>query len=204
LVYDQTKDSLIVTYLTTEPPTIASPLSPVVGNTTQYNREFPSLPKFNLAHLPNLSSLLKQKTFGEKIFPPSAVREHFRGRQSTVAKRGGYCRSLFLRGDVEAIPVSPIPIGVYTGLISSGLGVYHLQLPNVTIDGSPNSNIPMTCFGMMNEDIYENKYNVRINKDGTLQVISTIYPGDELLTKYDDEYDWEWLRPPVGLLLFYW
>ncbi len=48
---------------------------------------------------------------------------------------------------------------------------------------------------MMNEDIYDNIYNMRINKDRNLQVIRTIYPGDELLTRYDeDSYDWEWLK----------
>ena len=54
--------------------------------------------------------------------------------------------------------------------------------------------MPLTCFGMMNEDIYEHKYNVMIKRDGTLVVISNILPGDELLTKYDDEYDWNWIK----------
>ncbi len=97
---------------------------------------------------------------------------------------------------MDAPPITPsdVPIGVYSGKISEGTGVYHLELPLLTIDGSPDSLIPMTCFGMMNEDIYDQKYNVMIKRDGSLVVISTIYPGDELLTKYDEFYDWNWIK----------
>ncbi len=33
-----------------------------------------------------------------------------------------------------------------------------------------------------------------IKRDGTLVVISVIHPGDELLTKYDEYYDWNWIK----------
>ena len=64
----------------------------------------------------------------------------------------------------------------------------------IIIDGTPNPDHPMTCFGRMNEDIYDRNPNVRIMDDGSLIVIRTIYPGDELITTYGDDYDWNWLK----------
>ena len=66
----------------------------------------------------------------------------------------------------------------------------------------PPSDHPMTCFGSVNEDIYEEVFNVRILADGSIIAICTINPGDELLTKYGDDskstkdrgYDWNWLK----------
>jgi hypothetical protein len=151
--------------------------------------------------MPDLKKALNTRTIGQTTFPNEAVQALFRSslsrfevKQSLVAKRGSHCRGLFLRLDASPIPPSAIPIGIYSGKISKGKGVYHLELPSLTIDGSPNPLIPMTCFGMMNEDIYDHKFNVKIMKDGSLIVISTILPGDELLTKYDDEYDWGWIK----------
>ena len=151
---------------------------------------FPPLPgRDQLRPLPGLLSHLKNKIYGQTFYPPAVVEDHFRDslrrfevKKSLVAKKGSHCSGLFLRTDSAAIRPSTNPIGVYSGRISSGFGAYHLALPSCIIDGTPDPKHPMTCFGMMNEDIYEHKYNVRINKDGTLQVIATIFPGDELLT----------------------
>jgi hypothetical protein len=115
-----------------------------------------------------------------------------------VVKKGSSQYGLFLKGDQAPIPPSEDPIGVYAGTISSGVGEYHLELKfgqiNLIIDGTPNYEHPLTCFGRMNEDIYNNKVNIRILKDGSLKVIAMILPGDELLTEYDSEYDWNWLK----------
>ena len=49
----------------------------------------------------------------------------------------------------------------------------------------------MTCF-----DISDGNPNVKFGKDGTIIVIRTIYPGDELLIDYGDDYigEWDWIR----------
>jgi hypothetical protein len=54
----------------------------------------------------------------------------------------------------------------------------------------------------MNEDIYDEVFNVRILDNGSIIAIRTIKPGDELLTKYGNDskstkergYDWDWLK----------
>ncbi len=70
--------------------------------------------------MPDLSSLLKAKSFGQRTYPTEAVREHFRSsldrfevKKSLVSKLGSHCRGLFLKNDAEAIPASDVPIGVY-------------------------------------------------------------------------------------------
>ena len=69
------------------------------------------------------------------------------------------------------------------------------------IDDTPNPMHPMTCFGRMNEDIYDEVENVCLGKNGLITVIRTINPGDELLVKYDNEdlsskssYSWDWIK----------
>jgi hypothetical protein len=54
----------------------------------------------------------------------------------------------------------------------------------------------MTCFGRINEDIYDNKANIKFGQDGSIIVIQTILPGDELLVKYGPDYlpEWNWIK----------
>jgi hypothetical protein len=54
----------------------------------------------------------------------------------------------------------------------------------------------MSCFGRINDDIYNNKYNVRFRPDGSIVVIRTIFPGDELVIDYGDDYkeNWNWVK----------
>jgi hypothetical protein len=48
----------------------------------------------------------------------------------------------------------------------------------------------------MNEDIYDNKSNVKFGKNGAIIVIQSIFPGDEILVKYGSDYlpEWNWLK----------
>jgi hypothetical protein len=65
------------------------------------------------------------------------------------------------------------------------------------IDGTPHPDHPMTCFGRVNDDIYDNNYNIRFLKDGAIIVIRAIYPGDELLIGYGADYtkkNWDWIK----------
>ena len=105
---------------------------------------------------------------------------------------------IFLKGTELQMDPSEDVIGVYSGFLSKGKGVYHLSLGKgkneIIIDGTPDLNHPMTCFGRMNEDIYDKRPNIRIKNDGSLIVIRTIYPGDELITSYGDEYNWDELK----------
>ena len=118
----------------------------------------------------------------EAHFLPSLQRFEF--KQSTIIKKGSCGLGIFLRGDEHQIDPSNELIGVYSGSLLKGKGVYHLELGKgkemIIIDGTPNPDHPMTCFGRMNEDIYDRNPNVRIKDDGSLIVIRTIYPGDEL------------------------
>ena len=161
---------------------------------------FPSIrPKTRMIPpMKNLDLLLKTRTFGETHFPPEEVANHFlpslqrfEVKKSPLIKKGACCLGLFLRDDEHQINPSNDPIGVYSGRISHGKGVYHLDLSNGThpliIDGSPDINHKMTCFGRMNEDIFDNRPNVHIKKNGALIVIRTIYPGDELVTTYGEK-----------------
>jgi hypothetical protein len=177
-----------------------------------------SLSPFHQKHgghsvLPELSALLARRTIGERFFPSQAVERHFSEslkrfvvKDSGVIKKGVLSLGLFL-GDLEdVIEPSDVPIGVYSGTLSSGTGVYHLELTDKAgtrvIDGSPLNEHPMTCFGRMNEDIYDEVFNVRILDNGSIIAIRTIKPGDELLTKYGNDskstkergYDWDWLK----------
>ena len=148
--------------------------------------------------LPELSALLARRTIGERFFPSQAVERHFSEslkrfvvKDSGVIKKGVLGLGLFL-GDMEdVIEPSDVPIGVYSGTLSSGTGVYHLELTDKAgtrvIDGSPLKEHPMTCFGRMNEDIYDEVFNVRILDNGSIIAIRTIKPGDELLTKYGND-----------------
>ena len=54
----------------------------------------------------------------------------------------------------------------------------------------------MTCFGRINDDIYDGSPNVKFGEDGAIIVIKTIYPGDEILIEYGEDYDgeWDWIR----------
>ena len=158
--------------------------------------------------MPNLKALLKKRVYGQRFYPTKEVEVHFASslsrfetKDSLVAKLGSRCLGLFLKLGEAPIEPSHTPIGVYAGSISTGKGEYHLDLSDesgqLIIDGTPDPLHPLTCFGYMNEDIYDNKYNVKINKDGSIEVTNTIYPGDELLVRYDadfDDYDWDWIK----------
>ena len=186
-------------------PTNLTTLSSLPMPNVLCHREFPLLKRTPTLLLPGLKAILSKRTLGQRYYPDKSVQSHFEPsllrfevKASRVAKVGSLCNGLFLKLTESPIEPSPIPIGVYTGRISSGRGNYHLDISNkhgqLIIDGTPDPNLPLTCFGMMNEDIYDHKYNVKINGDGTLEVIATIYPGDELLTRYGDDYDWNWLK----------
>ena len=115
--------------------------------------------------------------------------------------RIGSCNlGLFLKIDQSVIEPSEDPIGFYTGIFSEGYGPYMFEVSSgatkLNIDGTPNSDHPMTCFGRMNDDIYDNNYNVRFRADGAIIVIRRIFPGDELLIDYGEGYndEWDWIR----------
>ena len=148
--------------------------SPTVA---EVNKSFPSIrPKTRMTPpMKNLDLLLKTRTFGETHFPSEEVANHFlpslqrfEVKKSPLIKKGSCGLGLFLRDDEHQINPSNDPIGVYSGRISHGKGVYHLDLSNGThsliIDGTPNINQKMTCFGRMNEDIFDNRPNVLIKK----------------------------------------
>ena len=91
----------------------------------------------------------------EDHFLPSLQRYEI--KQSPIVKKGSCELGLFLKGTERRMDPSDNVIGVYSGLLSKGKGVYHLSLGKgkneIIIDGSPDPNHPMTCFGRMNEDI---------------------------------------------------
>ena len=156
-------------------------------------------PKLSPTEIKNLLKLRLQ--LGE-WFPCKRIEDHFHVslnrfevRQSGVCKRGSHSLGLFLKSDSSPILPSEL-IGIYTGILSSGFGSYHLDLSatikDTIIDGTPHPEHPMTCFGRINEDIYDNKVNVRFGPDGSITVINTIFPGDELLVEYGDDYRNGW------------
>jgi hypothetical protein len=111
----------------------------------------------------------------------------FEVKRSDVVKKGSSDLGLHLR--LDAYPIYPnekMSIGVYGGMLSTGLGEYHYDLEalGITIDGTPSSTNPLSIFGRMNQDIHNNKVNVHVKKDGRLIVVRTIMPGDELLIDY--------------------
>jgi hypothetical protein len=139
--------------------------------------------------MPNLKNLLRKRVYGQNFFPIKEVEDHFgpslsrfETKESLVAKLGSCCRGLYLKLGEAPIEPSAIPIGVYAGLIATGKGAYYLDLLDeygqLVVDGTPNPDHPLTCFGLMNEDIYDNKFNVKINRDSTIEVIKTIFPPD--------------------------
>ena len=133
----------------------------------------------------------------EKLYEPGLSR--FIVKPSRACKRGSLNLGLFLKEGELPLSLSMI-LGYYTGRISSGKGPYHLDLTKfkdgLIIDGSPNSDHPMTCFGRINDDIYDGSPNVKFGKDGSIIVIRTIFPGDEILIEYGTDYDgeWDWIR----------
>ena len=121
-------------------------------------------------------------------------------KPSLVCKVGSLSLGLFLKDDEVPLLPSETPIGIYTGRVATGTGAYHLDLSGsvegLIIDGSPCSEHPMTCFGRINEDIYNNKTNVKFGADGSIYVIRTIHPGEEILVDYGDGYsgEWDWIK----------
>ena len=83
-----------------------------------------SLPLYTrplLTRMPGLSNLLKAKTFGLRTYPTEAVCEHFRSsldrfevKKSLVAKRGSYCRGLFLKKKKSYYTILPLYLLEYT------------------------------------------------------------------------------------------
>jgi len=107
----------------------------------------------------------------------------FRGEGLFLAK------GLIAKGEV---------VGVYGGTVTKGGGPYVLEISGggkkmVRIDGTPDGTW-RTLMGKINEDIHHRVVNVRIGKNGIIKATRAIREGEELLTSYGLDYDWDMVK----------
>ncbi len=151
--------------------------------------------------------MLAVREVGYTWYPPRQVESlyadsiaRFEVLPSKIVKVGSCALGLFLRRNQASIEPSDEPIGIYTGRFPGSEGDYLFEATagsfSELLDGTPHSDHPMTCFGRINDDIYDNNYNVRFRADGSIVVICTIRPGDELSIDYGDGYtgNWNWIK----------
>ena len=134
-------------------------------------------------------------------FPPPCARAlfqnsitRFESLTSLVVKTGNRPKGLFLRK--ESNPLRPKEaLGFYGGRITHIGGPYVFELSDHVngfrnIDGAADPFNPMSIFGLMNEDLMGETCNVGIDRNGLVTALRRILPGEELLIRYDDCYDW--------------
>ena len=94
-------------------------------------------------------------------------------------------------------------LGFYEGTVTEGEGPYTMTLfaksKPFNVDASPMLNARESLLGSINEDLYADDPNYIFRQDGLCITLRECGEGEELVTRYEGKYNWDYLKNKVLL-----